>query len=46
MDKTMEESFAEMWQEWVENLTAFDEQLEIERGGETQVRGGLDELFP
>jgi hypothetical protein len=41
-----EEYVALMWQEWAENLAAFDEPLEIERGGQPQEREGLDEIFP
>ncbi len=41
-----EEYVAVIWQEWAENLAAFDEPLEIERGGEPQEREGLDEIFP
>ncbi|MFZ0548232.1 MAG: AbrB/MazE/SpoVT family DNA-binding domain-containing protein [Candidatus Promineifilaceae bacterium] len=41
-----EKHVAMMWQEWVENLTKFDEPLEIERGGPPQERDGLDEVFP
>ncbi len=35
-----------MWQEWLENLAKFDEQIEIERGGAPQEREGFDEIFP
>jgi antitoxin VapB len=41
-----EEYVAAIWQEWIENLAAFDEPLEIERGGLPQEREGLDEIFP
>ena len=34
------------WKEWIDNLNKYDEQIEIERGGEPQDRDGLDELFP
>jgi len=35
-----------LWQEWAENLAAFEEPIEIERGGQPQEREGLDEIFP
>jgi antitoxin VapB len=41
-----EKHTAMMWQEWAENLSAFDEPIEIERGGVPQERDGLDEIFP
>jgi len=41
-----EKHIALMWQEWIDNLTQFDEPITIERGGPPQEREGLDELFP
>ncbi|MEM9773069.1 MAG: AbrB/MazE/SpoVT family DNA-binding domain-containing protein [Chloroflexota bacterium] len=41
------EEYADLiWQEWLENLNKYDEIIEIDRGGDPQVREGLDELFP
>lgn len=34
------------WQEWIDNLEKFDEEITLDRGGLPQVREGLDEVFP